>query len=70
LYSVTLDLTGAQPTVVANSLKKVAANTRNVVGMGFQPGTGDFYFADNGMNEAAIGTRPHSGGRIEPHRGR
>jgi glucose/arabinose dehydrogenase len=55
LYSVTLDLTGAQPTVVANSLKKVAANTRNVVGMGFQPGTGDFYFADNGMNEAAIG---------------
>jgi len=48
LYAVTLDLRGSQP--VASSLRKVASGIRNVVGMGFQPGTGDFYFVDNAID--------------------
>ena len=48
LYVVTLDLTGATP--VASSLRKIATGIRNVIGMGFQPGTGDFYFVDNAIN--------------------
>jgi glucose/arabinose dehydrogenase len=49
LYSVTLDLSGSTP--VANNLHRVAAGIRNVAGMGFRPGTGDFYFADNAMDQ-------------------
>ena len=48
LYSVTLDLSGSQP--VASNLHKVASGIRNVIGMGFQPNTGDFYFLDNAID--------------------
>jgi hypothetical protein len=48
LYMVTLNLSGSQPT--ASGLRKVAGGIRNVVGMGFQPGTGDFYFLDNAID--------------------
>lgn len=48
LYAVTLDLSGQTP--VASDLRKVASGIRNVIGMGFQPGTGDFYFGDNAID--------------------
>lgn len=48
LYAVTLDLSGAAPS--ASGVRKIASGIRNVVGMGFQPGTGDFYFADNAID--------------------
>ena len=48
LYAVTLDLTGETPSV--GNLRKVASGIRNVIGMGFQPGTGDFYFTDNAID--------------------
>ena len=48
LYAVTLNLSGGQPS--ASNLRKIASGIRNVIGMGFQPGTGDFYFADNAIN--------------------
>lgn len=48
LYAVTLDVSGAQPT--ASNLRKIASGTRNVLGMGFQAGTGDFYFTDNAID--------------------
>lgn len=53
LYAVTLDLSGAVPS--ASNLRKVASGIRNVIGMGFQPGTGDFYFVDNAID----GTGPY-----------
>ena len=48
LYAITLNLSGTQPT--ASGLRKVATGIRNVIAMGFQPGTGDFYFADNAID--------------------
>ncbi|MCU1327971.1 MAG: glucose sorbosone dehydrogenase [Bryobacterales bacterium] len=48
LYAVTLDFTGAEPS--AANLRKIASGIRNVIGMGFQPGTGDFYFVDNAID--------------------
>ncbi len=48
LYSITINTTGAQPS--ATNLQQVADGIRNVFGMAFQPGTGDFYFADNGID--------------------
>jgi glucose/arabinose dehydrogenase len=48
LYSVTLNLSAAKP--VASDVRKIATGIRNVIGMGFQPGTGDFYFADNAID--------------------
>jgi hypothetical protein len=48
LYEFTVDLTGSQPTVA--NLRQIATGIRNVIGMGFQPGTGDFYFADNAID--------------------
>ena len=48
LYMVTVNLSGATP--VASNLHKVASGIRNVVGMGFQTGTGDFYFVDNAID--------------------
>jgi hypothetical protein len=48
LYAVTVDLSGATP--VASNLRQIASGIRNVIGMGFQPGTGDFYFADNAID--------------------
>jgi hypothetical protein len=48
LYEFTVDLTGAQP--IVSDLKQIATGTRNVIGMGFQPGTGDFYFVDNAID--------------------
>jgi hypothetical protein len=48
LYELTVDLTGDQP--VVTGLKQVVTGIRNVIGMAFQPGTGDFYFADNAID--------------------
>jgi hypothetical protein len=48
LYAVTINLNGPQP--VASNLRQIATGIRNVIGMGFQPGTGDFYFADNAID--------------------
>jgi glucose/arabinose dehydrogenase len=48
LYVVTIDLSGPQP--VASNLRQLATGIRNVIGMGFQSGTGDFYFADNAID--------------------
>jgi len=48
IYMVTLNLSGGSP--VASNLHKVAAGIRNVIGMGFDPNTGDFYFADNAID--------------------
>lgn len=53
LYELTVNLSGAQP--VATGLKQVATGIRNVIGMGFQPGTGDFYFADNAIDGTGPG---------------
>jgi hypothetical protein len=53
LYAVTVDLSGSQP--VASNLRKVASGIRNVIGMGFQPSTGDFYFADNAIDGTGPG---------------
>ena len=48
LYMVTVDLT--HPAPIASNLRKVATGIRNVVGMGFQSGTGDLYFLDNAID--------------------
>ncbi|HEY4087270.1 MAG TPA: hypothetical protein VGM43_15095 [Bryobacteraceae bacterium] len=48
LYELTVNLGGSQP--VVTGLKQIATGIRNVIGMGFQPGTGDFYFADNAID--------------------
>jgi hypothetical protein len=48
LYELTVNLSGSQP--VVTGLKQIVFGIRNVVGMGFQPGTGDFYFADNAID--------------------
>ena len=53
LYELTVNLNGAQP--VATGLKQIATGIRNVIGMGFQPGTGDFYFADNAIDGTGPG---------------
>jgi len=52
LYMVRLQMNGS--TVSASNLTKVANGIRNVVGMGFQPGTGDFYFVDNAMDGPGV----------------
>ena len=54
LYMVTIDESGATP--VASNLRTVATGIRNVYGMGFHPVTGDFYFADNAIDEANVTT--------------
>ena len=48
LYALTLNLSGAAPS--ASNVRKIASGIRNVIGMGFQPGTGDFYFVDNAID--------------------
>jgi hypothetical protein len=53
LYAVTVDFSGSQP--VASNVRMIASGIRNVIGMGFQPSTGDFYFADNAID----GTGPY-----------
>jgi hypothetical protein len=53
LYKITVNLSGSQPTVTG--LQQIATGTRNVIGMGFQPGTGDFYFADNAIDGTGPG---------------
>jgi hypothetical protein len=49
LYMITIDTTGATP--VASNLRTVATGIRNVYGMAFHPETGDFYSADNAIDE-------------------
>ncbi|MFN7935796.1 MAG: hypothetical protein U0R19_20875 [Bryobacteraceae bacterium] len=49
LYMVTIDESGPAP--VASNLRTVATGIRNVYGMGFDPVTGDLYFADNAIDE-------------------
>ncbi len=57
LYMVTVDLT--HPAPIASNLKKVATGIRNVIGMGFQSQTGDFYFLDNAIDgPGAFGDEP------------
>ncbi len=48
LYAITINETGAVP--AASNLRPVARGIRNVFGMAFQSGTGDFYFTDNAMD--------------------
>ncbi len=48
LYELTVNLSTSQP--VVTGLKQIVTGIRNVIGMAFQPGTGDFYFADNAID--------------------
>jgi MYXO-CTERM domain-containing protein len=59
-----VNLTGNQP--VASRLRKVAEESRNVIGMGFQPGTGDFYFPDSATDgPGADGDEPPQAEEID-----
>ena len=60
LYMVTLTFDGSQ--VTASNLQQVASGIRNVVGMGFDPYNGNFYFADN-----AIDGPPGTGNETDPN---
>ena len=53
LYMVTLYFNGPQPQ--ASNLKQVAHGIRQVIGMGFDPATGNFYFADNAIDGTGPG---------------
>jgi glucose/arabinose dehydrogenase len=48
LYAARIDATGPVPAVV--SLTRVASGLRNAFGIAFQPGSGDLYFQDNGID--------------------
>jgi glucose/arabinose dehydrogenase len=54
LYLIRINTTGAQPTVT--NVQQVATGIRNVYGMGFDPVTGDFYFADNAIDVLPAGS--------------
>ncbi len=58
IYMVTIDESGPVP--VASNLRTVATGIRNVYGMGFDPVSGDFYFADNAIDENDGATTPTS----------
>jgi glucose/arabinose dehydrogenase len=48
LYAARIDATGPVPAVV--SLTRVASGLRNAFGIAFQPGSGDLFFQDNGID--------------------
>lgn len=58
IFLFRLDLTGANPT--SEAPVQVASGIRNAVAMGFHPVTGDFYFADNGIDGLVDGNEPLS----------
>ncbi len=53
LYMLTINTTGAQPTVTA--VQQIASGIRNVYGMAFDA-TGDLYFTDNGVDALPPGS--------------
>jgi hypothetical protein len=59
LYMVRVTVNGSQATV--SNPQQIASGIRNVIGMGFDAGTGDFYFADN-----AIDGPPGQGNDTDP----
>ncbi len=54
LYMLTIAENGGAPT--ASNLRQVATGVRNVYGLGFDPATGDLYFADNAIDEGSVTT--------------
>lgn len=49
LYLMTVDQTGPAPVVTA-APRRIVGGIRNVYGMGFEPVSGDLYFADNAID--------------------
>jgi hypothetical protein len=56
IYMTTVSFNGT--TAALSAPVKVAAGVRNAVGMAFQPGTGDLYYMDNGMDGATANGHP------------
>ena len=58
IYRFPIDTTGGSLT--STTPTRVVSGIRNSVAMGFRPSTGDFYFADNGINGLVDGNIPLS----------
>ncbi len=58
IYRVTVDNTGVKPTI--SGLTQIAKGLRNPFGMAFEPGTGDLFFEDNGIDGLVDGNEPLS----------
>ncbi len=59
IYMTTVSYNGT--TAGLSSPVQVAHGLRNAVGMAFQPGTGNLYFADNGMDGSTANGHPNDG---------
>ncbi|MFO0915161.1 MAG: PEP-CTERM sorting domain-containing protein [Pirellulales bacterium] len=58
IHKVTVVENGA--TITAGGLQQIATGLRNPAGMAFQPGTGDLYFQDNGIDGLVNRNEPES----------
>jgi hypothetical protein len=57
IYKTTVSFNGT--TAAMSTPVKIAAGLRNAVGMAFQPGTGDLYYADNGIDGSSANGHPN-----------
>jgi hypothetical protein len=57
IYKTTVSFNGTAATM--STPIKIAAGLRNAVGMSFQPGTGDLYYTDNGIDGASANGHPN-----------
>jgi hypothetical protein len=57
IYKTTVSFNGT--TASMSTPVKIAGGLRNAVGMAFQPGTGDLYYADNGIDGTSANGHPN-----------